>query len=132
MPSAKALNSLVWDKNCAMRILSAPSSGENKAEGQGRRPDRRQVSSNQTKYEVVLYALPEVVELEAQKETPVDDYINVNTMLVKNGIARISAQAAKSLGRKRSLRGGADVFGTELLEALDEVQDYATREHLRK
>ncbi len=121
--AARGLNSLVWGKNCAMRIVAAPHTG---------RTDKYHQGNKVNKYEVVLYALPAVTDLETQKQKSVDEYVNVNDWMTKNGIARISATAKKNIRRKggrKSSTGGS--FISELLDTLEETQNAAHREHLR-
>ena len=102
-----------------MRIVVAATASE---EGRGRQ------ASRVDKYEVVLYALPEVMDLATQLEQSPEDYINANTWMVKNGLARVSTSAARMINRKSSRRGS---FAVALLQALHDAQEAAHREHLR-
>jgi hypothetical protein len=110
-----------------MRIVSAPPSSSATSSG---RPDKHQ-SGSKTKYEVVLYALSAVVDIETQQQSSLDDYTNVNDSLVKNGFARISANSRKAIRRKGGRKGPVDTFAADLLEALESSQSEAHREHLR-
>ena len=124
--AARALNSIVWGKNCAIRIVTAPNSTGQ--EGRGKYANKGEKTD---KYGVVLYALPDVTDLETQLDQSIDDYINANTWMVKNGLARVSVTAAKMIRRKGSRKASTDTFSTDLLEALQEAQEVAHREHLR-
>lgn len=110
-----------------MRVVSAPFSAS--AIGSGR-PEKGQ-SGNKTKYEVVLYALPTVTDIDTQSQSSIDDYINVNNSLVKNGFARISATSRKSIRRKGGRKGPVDTFAADLLQALESSQSEAHDAHLR-
>eukprot|EP00602_Paraphysomonas_sp_CaronLab_P001201 CAMPEP_0185019232 /NCGR_PEP_ID=MMETSP1103-20130426/1860_1 /TAXON_ID=36769 /ORGANISM="Paraphysomonas bandaiensis, Strain Caron Lab Isolate" /LENGTH=865 /DNA_ID=CAMNT_0027549435 /DNA_START=359 /DNA_END=2956 /DNA_ORIENTATION=- len=114
--SAWALNSLAWDKECLLKVLS--SSDEVKSSSKSKKKSKS-APTGVTKYAVALYVPDESNTIEAAT--------NVNESLVRNGFLRVSATAARKL-KNRGLEGD---YPNELLDELMSAQHHAHVNHLR-
>lgn len=111
-----------------MKVLSSSDPFSNSKS----RSNKSHAPSSAVRYAVVLFALPSNGE-----ELDIENALNVNENLVRNGFVRISATAARRL-RGRGRRGGnyetnhsTGSVAADALAVLETAQAQAHIEHLR-
>lgn len=128
-PAARALNALAWDKECMMKVLSSSDPAANPKARQNRSTPN---TSSTVRYAVVLFALPSNGE-----ELDIENALNVNEKLVRNGFVRISATSSRRFRGGRRGRGSYETdhatgsVAADALAVLEAAQLQAHNEHLR-
>jgi hypothetical protein len=118
-----------------MKILSSSDPNANpKAARHGHsRSSSTPNTSSTVRYAVVLFALPS----KGEEELDIENALNVNEKLVRNGFVRISATSSRRLRGGRRGRGNYETdhstgsVASDALAVLEAAQSQAHAEHLR-